>query len=347
MSDTRHSKIWVRGANWVGDSIMTIPALEALRRACPEAEITLAVRPWVSELFEALASIDKLQIYDRSNEHRGGPGRRRFIRALKETRYDRAILFPNSFEAAYLAWRAGMAERIGYATDGRRILLTRPLKIPRAIFKRHQTGYYLEILRQGGIISEIPEVRSITLPVSESRMQRAQEQLDEKKIRVTGPLIGLNPGAFFGAAKRWFPERYAAVADRLVDAAGGDVIIFGSASERRMADEIAASMRHAPKIFSGETSLAELGALLKKCSLLITNDSGPMHLASAVGTKTLAIFGSTDPVATAPLGSHTRVITQKVSCSPCLLRQCPLDHRCMSRVTVDDVFSAALNLLSQ
>jgi heptosyltransferase-2 len=340
-------KIWVRGANWVGDSILTIPALEALRRARPDAHITLAVRPWVSELFAGFPVVDHLQIYDRKGIHRGRRGRRHFVEELERQRFDQAILFPNSFEAAYLVWRAGIPERVGYATDGRGWLLTERLKISNEVLRSHQTAYYLDILRQAEIIFEIPPVQSITLRVSEEQKQRAQERLVQAGISRNRQLIGLNPGAYFGSAKRWLPERYAALADRFVDALGADVLIFGAANERSMAEAIACDMRHRPKIFSGETTLGELAALLECSALLVTNDSGPMHLSAAVGTRTLAIFGPTDERATAPLGPHTRVVKRPVSCSPCLLRECPLDHRCMDRVTVEEVYRAAVDLLSR
>ena len=330
----------------MGDSILTIPALEALRRARPEAEITLAVRPWVSELFEQTSAVDHIQVYDRSLQHRGWRGRSRFVSELGRERFDIAILFPNSFESAYLAWKAGIPERIGYATDGRSLLLTRRLNISREILFQHQSLYYLEILRQAGFIPLLPPVPQVSLVISGTRHQRARQLLSAKGVSEGKLLVGLNPGAFYGSAKRWLPDRYAALADRFVDASGADVLIFGSASERTMADSIAHEMRHPAKIFSGETTLGDLAALLKCCSLFVTNDSGPMHLAAAVGTRTVAIFGPTDSQTTAPLGPHTRVVKHPVSCSPCLLRECPLDHRCMTSVSVEDVYRVAAGLLS-
>lgn len=330
----------------MGDSILTIPALEGLRRARPDAEITLAVRPWVSELFENFPGVDRVQVYDRSARHGGWRGRSKFVAELAEQRFDLAILLPNSFESAYLAWRAGIPDRIGYATDGRSLLLTRPFRIRKEAFSLHQTAYYLDLLRQAGFMAEIPSVPRISLAISERQRQRALELLSAKGVSEKGIRVGLNPGAFYGSAKRWFPDRYAALADRFIDALGADVLIFGSANERSMADVIAQGMRNTPKVFSGETTLGELAGLLKCCTMLVTNDSGPMHLAAALGTKTLAIFGSTDERATAPLGPHTRLIKHPVSCSPCLLRECPLDHRCMAGISVDEVYDASVDLLS-
>ncbi len=346
MSSHQPTKIWIRGTNWVGDAILTIPTLKAVRECFPSAEITLAVRPWVGELFESLSEIDHVQIYDRVSTHRGWRGRSKFIAEVKSHRFDLAILLPNSFEAAYLAWRAGIRERIGFATDGRGFLLTKAAAIHRTIFKQHQCFYYLEMLRQTGFISQLPPIKCIDLPVSNTRMELARQLLKGRGVKPEGPIIGLNPGAFFGSAKRWLPDRYAAVADGVIDALGGDVLIFGAANERLTAQTIGRAMRHVPKIFSGETTLAELAALLKCCSLVITNDSGPMHMATAVGTRTLAIFGSTDEIVTAPLGPNARVLTKRVSCSPCLLRECPLDHRCMTRISVEEVLAAALEMLS-
>jgi len=233
---------------------------------------------------------------------------------------------------------------IGYATDARGLLLTEKLRIPQLILEQPQYHYYLEILRQAGLIETIPRVDEIHLIVPGDQLEQVRRRLQEKGIHPDSKCVGLNPGAFFGSAKRWPPERYAHVADRLVDAFQVDVLIFGSREERPMAEAIARAMRHAPKVLSGETTLAELAALLECCRLFITNDSGPMHLAAAVGTKTLAIFGPTDERTTAPVGAHTRVIKRPVSCSPCLLRECPLDHRCMTGVTVDAVYQAAADL---
>jgi heptosyltransferase-2 len=346
MSKTRRTKIWVRGTNWVGDSILTIPALEALRRARPEAEITLTVRPWVRELFEGFAAVDHLHSYDRSLQHRGWRGRSRLIAELAGEHFDLAIVLPNSFESAYLAWRAGIPERIGYATDGRSLLLTRRLNISTDLLAQHQAQYYLDLLRQAGFIDEIPPVPRISLKISGNRQLQARQRLSAKGVKEGALLVGINPGAFYGTAKRWPPDRYAALADRCIDGLGADVLIFGSATERTTAEFIARTMQHTPKIFSGETTLGELAALLNCCSVFVTNDSGPMHLAAAVGTRTLAIFGPTDERTTAPVGPHTRVIKHPVSCSPCLLRECPLDHRCMTGIPVEDVYHTAANLLS-
>jgi heptosyltransferase-2 len=345
MTSKQTLKIWVRATNWVGDALLTIPALEALRLAYPEAEITLAARPWVRELFLDWPTVDRLQVYDRQKLHHGWRGRARFISEIAAQKFDMAILLPNSFETAFLAWKAGIPARIGYATDGRGWMLTKRLKVRPDILEQHQTAYYLDMLRQAGIIREIPQIKCITLPVSEKRREEAMGFLRDRRVSQRGPWIGLNPGAFFGSAKRWLSDRYAALADRLVDALGGDVLIFGSAAERRMAEEIARSMRRSPRIFSGETTLSQLAALLKCCALVVTNDSGPMHLSAAVGARTLAIFGPTDERATAPLAPHARILKHPVSCSPCLLRACPLDHRCMTRITVDEVFDAAMEML--
>lgn len=347
MSSQFKEKIWIRGTNWVGDCILTLPALEALRSAHPEAEIVLTVRPWVSEIFECCPAIDRVMIYDREGEHRSTAGRSRFIREVARESFDLAVLLPNSFESAWLAWRAGIPKRVGYATDGRSLLLTHRARVREEILGQHQVYYYLDLLLHCGLIHESPDPRHIALEVSEARMSQARERLARLGIPPDRSLMGLNPGAFFGSAKRWPSDRYATLADRVIDALGVDVLIFGSANEHEMAMDIAQAMHHTPRILCGETTLAELAALLRCCSLLVTNDSGPMHLSAAVSTRTVAIFGPTDEVATSPLGMHTRIVKHPVSCSPCLLRVCPIDHRCMSRISVEDVYRAVMELLSQ
>jgi heptosyltransferase-2 len=166
---------------------------------------------------------------------------------------------------------------------------------------------------------------------------------------LNGPrfLVGLAPGAAFGPAKRWLPERFGGLADRLIGALNADVLIFGSAAERPLAEKIASTMKHTPAIAAGETSLRQLLALMARCRLIVANDSGPMHLAAALGIPLVAIFGSTDERATGPLGSRVRIVKRGVECSPCGRRECPIDFRCMRDLSVEEVFRATLELVKR
>jgi heptosyltransferase-2 len=198
------------------------------------------------------------------------------------------------------------------------------------------------LLFRSGLIDKPHTLQEIRLHIAESERRWAALELQTVGLGGRRFLVGICPGASFGAAKRWLPERYANLADRLIDALGADVLIFGSRAEKPLAEAVARAMDHTPILVAGKTSLREFMALLAKCHLVITNDSGPMHLAAALGLPLLAIFGSTNERATGPVGLRVRIIKHPVECSPCGLRQCPIDFRCMTGISVDDVYTAAL-----
>jgi heptosyltransferase II len=249
------------------------------------------------------------------------------------------VLLPNSFGTALVLWRAGVPERWGYATDGRGALLTRGCPVPAGVRGRSQVYYYRAMLEGLGLAVEGEPDATLACPGGWSERGRALLGGD-------GPWIGVNPGAFYGTAKRWRPERFAAAADIVARRAGAAVALVGSAAERPLGETIAAQLRAPSRVLCGETGLADLAGVLSRLRLLLTNDSGPMHLAAALGTPVVAVFGSTDWSETAPLSPFARVVREQTECAPCLLRECPIDHRCMSRVGVDRVATAALELLA-
>lgn len=343
-------KIMVRATNWVGDGVISLPALEALRERFPRAEIVLVTKPWVSELYLYHPAVSRQIVYNPAGEHRGRRGFGKLIDSLRAEKFDAAILFQNAFHAAWMAWRAGIPVRVGYARDFRRKLLTDTIEAPPRAAYGHQAYYYLQLLFRAGIIESPEPVR----PIREPRLplQNAEKTWAAKHLRSTGLdgprfLIGLNPGASYGPAKRWPAERYAALADRLVGALHADVLIFGSPGEKPLAETIAQAMNHTPWIMAGETSLRQLMALMGQCRLIVTNDSGPMHLAAGLGLPVVAIFGSTDERATGPLSTRASVVKHEAACSPCGLRECPIDFRCMMGVTVESVHRAALELVKE
>jgi heptosyltransferase II len=340
-------KIMVRATNWIGDGVMSLGALEALRARFPAAEIVLVSKPWVSELYYHLPAVNRQIIYNPDKEHRGPFGFWKFIQQLRGEGFDAAILFQNAFHAAWMAWCARIPVRIGYARDGRSSLLTDAVGPPPAAVYGHQRNYYLQLLFRAGLIPDYDRNSEHRLAVEEAEMEWARRHLSRNGLGGPRVLVGINPGAFFGPAKRWLASRYAQVADRLIGALHADVLIFGSSAERPLAEEIARGMKHTPLILAGDTSLRQLMALLAQCRVVITNDSGPMHLAAALGLPIVAIFGSTDERATGPLGPKTRVVKRQVECAPCGLRECPIDFRCMNRVTVDDVYVAALSVIKE
>lgn len=338
--------ILIRGTNWVGDSVIAVPAMREIRRLFPEAKISLLVRPWVRDIYAAAEFVDEVLDYDKGGAHRGLSGLMRLVYDLKRRRFDLAILLQNAFEAAWIAWSARIPIRIGYARDGRGWLLTHACRIDPAVRDLHQAYYYLGILAGAGLLEDRPWERAdqplrAGLRVREADRLAAEGILRSAGVRPGDIVIGLNPGAYYGEAKRWFPDRYARAADALAEQYRARVLIFGSAADRRVADEVAAKMARPSVVLAGRTTLGELMGLIRECSLLITNDSGPMHLAAALDVPQLAIFGSTSEVATGPLSPQATVLKQPADCSPCFLRRCPTDFRCMTRITVEQVVEAA------
>ncbi len=340
----------VRATNWVGDAVISLPALEALHRRFPGAEIVLVAKPWVSEVYWYHPAVNRQIIYDPEGAHRGRWGFGELIKTLRREHFDAAILFQNAFHAAWMAWRGHIPVRVGYAREGRSSLLTQAVEVPPRAAYGHDAYYYLQLLFRAGLIDKPEPVRPLRearLTIAEAEKTWATRRL--RGLRLDGPrvLVGLHPGASFGPSKRWLLDRFAALADRLMGALHADVLIFGSAAEKPLAEEIARGMKCAPVLLAGETTLRQLMALLAQCRLVVTNDSGPMHLAAALGLPLMAIFGSTDERATGPLGPRARVVKCQVDCSPCGLRECPIDFRCMTGVTVDTVHRTALELVKE
>jgi heptosyltransferase-2 len=339
-------KILIRGTNWVGDAVISIPAMREIRRIFPDAHISLLVRPWVQDIYSAADFVDEVLEYDSQGNHRGWMGFCRLISELKSRHFDLAILLQNAFEAALIAWCARIPKRIGYARDGRSLLLTHACKIDPEIRRVHQAYYYLGILAGIGLLEErLWRRKDYALPIDigirETDRIAARELLRSSGIREGELIVGINPGAFYGEAKCWLPDRYAAVADALGSQYRARIVILGARGDLRTANAVAAHMKFPPVILAGRTTLGHLMGLIKECSLLITNDSGPMHLAAALNVPQLAIFGSTSEIATGPLNRHACVIKHPVDCNPCFLRKCPTDFRCMKGITVQQVIDAA------
>jgi heptosyltransferase-2 len=323
------SKVLVRATNWLGDAVMSLPAIRAIRQIFPHAHLAVAARHAVADLYARETVIDQVITYT--------GGRRAFAGRLRDQRFECAILLQNAFDAALLAWMARIPMRIGYSRDGRGLLLTRAIKVPEpGDIPRHQRFYYLELLRRAGLLEHFPASDAIRLEGIEAARESGVRRL--AALGITGPVIGISPGAAYGNAKRWLPERFVACAAKLSQPA----LVFGSASERELCEQVARGL--GARNLAGETTLGEFIELAAACRLFLTNDSGAMHVASALGVPTVAVFGATDDTTTGPTGPSARVVREHAECSPCLLRECPIDHRCMTRVTAEQVAATALQL---
>jgi heptosyltransferase-2 len=340
-------KILVRATNWVGDAIMALPSLRAVRKRFPEAEIAIVARPYVADIYRDQEICNQLILYDPKVLQAGYSSRERLAAELRAQKFDVALLLQNAFDAAWLAWRAKIPERIGYARDGRSLLLTKAVPVPRpGEIPAHEKFYYLELLRRAGWLDSVPDESFISLHVPEEKRRSAGEFLRKSGVRQGSVRIAIGAGASYGSAKCWPPSRFAEVGNRWQSKTDADVILFGTAAEASVSAAISAEMHRPPLDLTGRTAIAELPALLSQCHLFIGNDSGAMHVAAAVGLPIVAVFGPTDPFGTAPVTPRCNIVQVKPYCSPCFLRRCPIDHRCMTKVTADTVEAAAALWLS-
>lgn len=327
----------MRATNWVGDAVMCLPALRALRERYPNAHIAILAKPWVSDLYGREPFCNEVIPYTpKTLGEKWAAGR-----ALADRKFDMAILLQNAFEAAAVAYAARIPERIGYARDGRSLLLTKAVPVP--VEKVHERFYYLELLKRAGIIDRVPECEAIRLDGAPAARAAGLERFAKRGMGSV--IVGVSPGAAYGTAKRWLPERFAEAASTVARELGAQVAVFGAASERDVCETVAKNVTVPVHNFAGETSLAEYIELAAACTAYLTNDSGPMHIASALGLPTVAIFGATNHVTTGPTGPLAKVIRENVECSPCLKRECPIDHRCMTRVDAARVARTALELV--
>jgi len=316
---------------------MTTPALAAVRTHFPTAEIVIVANPLVAELFSAHPDCDRVIIYDKKGRHQRISGLLRFCSTLRREHFDLAILFQNAMEAAIISRFAGIPRRLGYATDGRGFLLNYWVPVGHAERCLHHTDYYLHLLSSAGITAA---KKPLKLFISENEFVQVQE-----KLAPGNNWTAINPGASYGSAKRWIPERFAAVAQLLNEKYQQNIVLIGGPGERDIGRDIEKMMDRQPLNLIGKTTVREMMAILASCTLLITNDSGPMHVAAALHTPLVAIFGPTDYTTTSPMTTKAKLIRKETPCAPCLLRQCPKEHQCMQAVTAEEVFQAAAELL--
>jgi len=334
--DLKPFRILIRSSNWLGDAVMSVPAVRAIKAGRPDAHITVAVPSKIASMWKLVPEVS--EIVPLANKSLLAT-----VRSIRrQSRFDVVILFPNSLRAALETWLTGIPRRVGYRGHFRRWLLNQIIcqrDTPGPI--EHQADRYLRIARELGASVQdnwreaLPRVRDIsdgtgTVPSGNERMK-----------------LALAPGAEYGSAKRWLPQRFAEVAAAVVAKLSVQWILLGTPKDTAVGETIARTLGHSCVNRIGQTTLQQLIDELRECRLLLTNDTGTMHLASLLGVPTVAIFGSTEPRLTGPLGDGHVIVRHQVECSPCFLRECPIDFRCMKAVSVDEAISGVLSILQR
>ena len=336
----------MRGTNWVGDAMMTVPALRELRRVLPGAHITLCTRSWAKGIFEDADFLDRILLFDKQK-----PNFKSLFDQTQKWRaqkFDLAILLNNAFESAFLAFAGRAKNRIGYNTERRGFLLTDALAVPDWKTERHEVFYYLNIIAElEQKLTGKTEIRerapNISLTVSAKRKQAALELLKANGADLANKTVALCPGSTNSRAKRWHAASYAKLADLIIENTNANVVLIGASDETEVSNQILSLTESKPILLTGKTGLAESAAVLSVADWLVTNDTGPAHVAPAVGTKTIVIFGPTVPATTRPFSDLAQIVRKPPACAPCMLRDCPIDHRCMTAVTPEEVFRLIKN----
>jgi heptosyltransferase-2 len=325
--------ILVKGNNWLGDAVMSVPAIRGLKHYFPRAPIAVLTQEKLAQLYEAVEEVDEVIPY------RGWVGA---VRKIRKRSFQACLILPRSFSSALLTAIAGIPRRVGYAADRRSVLLDVPVPRGEEFLRTHRVYYFFNLLRAFGPTPPIPSGRLTARPES-----REWAQQTVRGLGVNGKLlVGFNPGAAYGTAKQWARERFVELGRRLVREMDAFVVTVGAGSEAALGQQVARGIGNHAESFSGRTNLHQLLALVERCDLFVTNDTGPMHVASALGRPTVAVFGSTDPVTTRPFDPNHVLVRRPIECSPCLKRECPLKHhQCMESIPVDEVYDACQRIL--
>jgi heptosyltransferase-2 len=350
-------KILVVQPSWVGDAVMATPTLRAIRKLYPQAEIAYLLRRYVKPIYTGMPWADRLVTYRTGKtKARAGKGMFDLAARLRSARFDMAILLTNSFKTALLCKMAGIEKVVGYERDGRGFLLSDKLLpqkdrgkfVPFPIVR-----YYMGLAQYLGSTERDLSMQLFVTPAEKQAaagvLSRAglDPELDRPASRGKPPLVLLNPGAQYGAAKCWLPEHFAALADRLMTEQGATVLLSGAPKERGIIEAILSHMKHTPIDLSTKgLSLGALKEITRRCDLMVTNDTGPRHIAAAFDVPVVTVFGPTHPEWTEIYYKKERQVAVKVFCGPCQKKTCPLDHRCMTRVTPAMVYDTAVELLA-
>ncbi len=334
-------KILIRSTNWIGDAIMTTPAVRTIRENFPEAKITMLAHGWMADVFAASPHVDEIFIYDKGGKHHGVMGVLRLAGELRKEKFDCVFLLQNAIEAAIIAVLARIPLRGGYRRDGRSLLLRPGVTILPEVRKLHQVHYYQWLMRDLGLTCGSDE---LCLTHSQEDIAWAQEfkgKLTDSK------LVGINPGAAFGPAKCWPAKRYGQLVRMLHDEYGIHAVVFGTKKDTVTIDEICNHGSDFITGLAGKTTLGQAMALIGQCDALVTNDSGLMHVGAATKTPLVAIFGSTDNIATGPYSKNAVVVKKEIACQPCLKKECKGDFDCMLGILVDDVYAPMAEILKK
>ena len=348
MSERHPQKILIRCPNWVGDLVMATPAIKAIRRRFNRSHIVLLVRPYGKKVIEHFPYCDEILEYEDSDKGQGMRGVFSWGIRLRREHFDLAVIFPNSFRSALIAFLAGIKRRVGYSREGRGWMLTDPIKPVREgpkIVPIPMVEYYLRI-------TDWLECPRLTLTpelfVSAVTRQKAQGILKRCAVNGRRMIVVMIPGAAYGSSKCWKPEYFAQVADHLIEGYGCDLVIVPGPGEIQIAREIKARMvKRAIVLADPIVPLDILMAIIQSSSLVITNDTGPRHFAVAFDKPVVVIMGPTDPRYTNLNLEKTVVLREDLDCSPCHLKVCPRDHRCMTAITPEQVIQASEWLFHQ
>jgi len=331
MKSTKKNRILIRATNWIGDSVMSLPALEHLKQSFPNSYICVLLRPWVLPIFESHPAVDDFIIYDKKGQKlQDLKNLLRIIKVIKRKNFDIAILFQNAFEAALIAYFSGIKTRIGLNTDLRSALLTHPVKRKSM---QHHIKNYLDIISTLGI--KVQDKFPV-LYLKNEYITKAKDILIHVGTNSNSIIVGL---AMYGPAKRWPVEYFSKIGDWAVKRWNAKVVIMGSNKEYEICAKVADLMSKKAINISGKTSLGVSMAIIKRCNIFVSNDSGLMHIAAALEVPTIGIFGSTDPYATGPKGIYVKVIKHDIPCSPCFRRECPYSLECLYSISPEEVWT--------
>lgn len=331
MSDPKN--ILVRMPNWIGDLVMATPVLTDLRNAFPKAKITAMCRKPLCDLLKKDEAIDELFCFSKpNNDFLRRQDLRDIIAKIRAGHHDLGVLLTNSFSSAWWFWLGKVERRIGYAAHFRRFLLSDPLALPKG--KEHQVVTYKKLLAPLGVPLSDTKPR---LYVTAKEVEESKQLLYQRGFVKGKKLIGINPGAAYGSAKCWPVENFRSLAVKLLNETEAHLVFFGDTRTANLVKEISRGLPKRVVDLAGITNLRELACIIKDCNVLVTNDSGPMHIGAAFGVPLVALFGSTDDALTGPFGQSESVINKRVKCSPCFKRVCPIDFPCMKQITVDEV----------